>query len=416
MVNKINDWFVNQCPNSCDGQVDAVGANDIELAWNEPDPTIDWLMDMLLLQNIPCITLAQWRVAPGLNSPDSNCHWYDKEKVWYAIWGSPPVLPLPEIYRNDGVSAEQWYLMSVYSYKNHGEKIHFVGPMTELKACQQNGDECYRYGVRIDNSPINAWNQMNKLLNGDPRRMAKCFLIQRTSSGFGNKVTMGHLFRFYQQHKLYWILFFLGLILACVFLFSQSQTALGSLREKWTDPSMGKDADMVQGLREALSNQRLNDVDRSSLQKKLELAERLAAQRATKPAVRAPKKAVTPLAVPGLSPLLTESSQPIPDEIIPGSEGIVRPWEADIRNLWQGEREGWYYQVLAGAAPEDEKQGLILVIRTNLDQSQRSQQFYLAPENSGVLKVLEVQGMKVLLTGADSGPISFDLTTRKFQK
>ena len=230
------------------------------------------------------------------------------------------------------------------------------------------------------------------------------------------KVMMRRLLRFQKKHSILLSFVIFGLFLACALVFSQWQTAIGDPIMKLTDPSMGKDADTVRGLRAALNNSRLSETDRSSLQKKLELNERLAAQRATKPAVRTPKGNAQPFELPQSGPLLAETLQPVKDEIIIGSEGIVRPWEANIRNLWQGEREGWYYQVLAGAAPEDEKQGLILVIRTNLDQSQRSQQFYLAPENSGVLKVLEVQGMKVLLTGADSGPISFDLTTRKFQK
>ena len=106
---------------------------------------------------------------PWFSAPGANCNWRDKEKVWYAIWGSPPVQPVPEIYRDDGMNAEQWYLMSVYSYQYHGEKIHFVGPMTELRACQQVGGCDLLDGTTIANTPENAWKQLIGLLNGDSR-------------------------------------------------------------------------------------------------------------------------------------------------------------------------------------------------------------------------------------------------------
>jgi hypothetical protein len=72
---------------------------------------------------------------------------------------------VPEIYRTDGVNAEQWYLMSVYSYTNHsGTKIQFVGPMSQYQACQQRGG-C----STIDNTPEQAWWQLYNLLNNDWR-------------------------------------------------------------------------------------------------------------------------------------------------------------------------------------------------------------------------------------------------------
>ena len=169
MVNKINDWFVNNCKNSCDGQVDAVGANDIELAWGDPDITIDWLDGYASAAKYPMYNFGALDGCPRFSAPGANCNWRDKEKVWYAIWGSPPVQPVPEIYRDDGMNAEQWYLMSVYSYQYHGGKIHFVGPMTELRACQQVGGCDLLDGITIANTPENAWKQLIGLLNGDTR-------------------------------------------------------------------------------------------------------------------------------------------------------------------------------------------------------------------------------------------------------
>jgi hypothetical protein len=164
MISAVNDWFVNNCPNKCDGQVDAVGANDIELSWNTPAATIDWLNGYTSVTKYPLYNFGAIEGCPWLAHSTYTCLWGNLEQVWFVVWGSPPVQPLPEIYLTNGINAEQWYLMSVYSYQKHGEKMQFIGPMTETQACQQEGG-C----PKIDNPPENAWWQLYRLLNGDPR-------------------------------------------------------------------------------------------------------------------------------------------------------------------------------------------------------------------------------------------------------
>jgi hypothetical protein len=168
MVNSINDWFVNQCERGCDGQVDAVGASDIELSWNSASATTDWVKGYESAARYPMYNFGAIEGCPYLKNPGYTCYWGDKEKVWYVIWGSAPVQPVPETYLVSGINAEQWYLMSVYSYEKHGQKIQFVGPMTELKACEQRGG-CGSGDKSIANPPENAWKQLFSLLNGDSR-------------------------------------------------------------------------------------------------------------------------------------------------------------------------------------------------------------------------------------------------------
>lgn len=169
MVSAVNDWFNNpaSCPRKCDGQVDAVGANDIELSWNTPAATIDWLNGYASVTKYPLYNFGAAEGCPWLAKPGYKCLWGNLEQVWFVVWGSAPVQPLPEIYLTSGVNAEQWYLLSVYSYQNHGEKIQFVGPMTEVQACQQEGTGCR--ALEIDNKPNDAWWQLYNLLNGDWR-------------------------------------------------------------------------------------------------------------------------------------------------------------------------------------------------------------------------------------------------------
>jgi hypothetical protein len=103
------------------------------------------------------------------------------------------------------------------------------------------------------------------------------------------------------------------------------------------------------------------------------------------------------------------------EEIIEGSEGVLRTWEADIKNLWEGKRNGLYYQVLAGSAVDDPQQGLIMVIETNPDTNQRDQQVYFTNEKVGALRITKVQGTKVSLSAANGSSMIFELSVRAFQ-
>ncbi|NLG97861.1 MAG: hypothetical protein GX491_10905 [Chloroflexi bacterium] len=168
MVNAVNEWFTNR---GVTQQVIAVGANDIELAWNSPGITREWLEGYDSKNQYPLYNFGALDGCPRFAAPDATCGSYGyypsrvwtKEQVWYAIWGSPPVYPLPEIYARNGVNAEQWYLMSDYAIKNHGQAIQFIGVMTTYGACQQVGG-CNG----IDNRPEEGWNQLTKLIMGTP--------------------------------------------------------------------------------------------------------------------------------------------------------------------------------------------------------------------------------------------------------
>ena len=165
MVGAVNDWFVSSCTRGCDGQVDAVGANDIELTWNTYTATKNWLDGYAAVTKYPLYNFGAVEGCPWFSHPNYTCYWQDLEKVWYVTWGSPPVQPLPEIYLTSGVNAQQWYLMSVYSYTRHGQKMQFVGPMTQTQACEQEGS-CLQ---QLENPPADAWWQFYNLLNGDAR-------------------------------------------------------------------------------------------------------------------------------------------------------------------------------------------------------------------------------------------------------
>lgn len=165
MVIDVNDWFQKSCERGCDGQVDAVGANDIELAWNTAARTKDWLDGYASKARYLMYNFGAAEGCPWISKPGYKCNWNDLDAAWYVMWGADYVQPMPEIYTPDGTNAEQWYMMSLYSYTHHGSKIQFVGPMTEVQACAQEPYGC----PGLDNSSENAWLQLYNLLNGDWR-------------------------------------------------------------------------------------------------------------------------------------------------------------------------------------------------------------------------------------------------------
>ena len=168
MVNGVNDWFAQ---NGYSSQVSAAGANDIELSWNTYDRTKAWLDGYDSVNQYEMLNFGAIPGCPYLAAPGARCGGgWTKDQVWFAIWGSAPVWPVPEIYLNNGVNAEQWYLMSVYAYDAHGLAIEFRGVLTQWQACQQVSDPAC---ATTDNTPIQGWTQLQNLVNGNPKTVHK---------------------------------------------------------------------------------------------------------------------------------------------------------------------------------------------------------------------------------------------------
>ena len=203
------------------------------------------------------------------------------------------------------------------------------------------------------------------------------------------------------------------LLLVGVYFPSRGQVASGNP----VGESLPNDQKMIKDIQSALNNDQMSAQDRANLEKKLQLSEQLAAQRSGNTTSRGPKNGVG-TAVPIPSPLNGQVAAMIitPDEIVEGSEGLVHAWEAQIQNLWQGERDGTVYQVLAGAQPDDSSQGLVIVITGQSGALKRSQNTFLSPEKNGALRVMGAQGSMLILQDANGGTHLFDLTTLTFQK
>ncbi len=162
MVNEVQAWFLR---NGYTSQVDAAAANDMESGFNTPGATRAWLSGY---------SSGQWRVLYDVGDaagcpPYGNCSstafaGWNVEETWFKSWGSPPVVPLPEIYTPSGSMAKQWQSLSLYSLTNHGQRMSIAGVMTQSQACRQ-GRAC----AGTNNTPATGRTQLWNALNADPR-------------------------------------------------------------------------------------------------------------------------------------------------------------------------------------------------------------------------------------------------------
>ncbi len=87
--------------------------------------------------------------------------------IWWMSWGSNTFnpYPLPEIYNSGAAHANayQWQGVSHYGKVSETGPLIFVGLMTEMQACAQEGG-C----AGIDNTPDQGLFQLNQAISQDP--------------------------------------------------------------------------------------------------------------------------------------------------------------------------------------------------------------------------------------------------------
>jgi hypothetical protein len=158
MVDGIGRWLRER---ALEGWVDVAGANDIEPGWRGPGPTRRGIRGYASRTDRPYYYYGGAAGCP----PYASClgRW-TVEDVWYAAWGSRHALPVPEVYSGTGANALQWYRLSLYGYVHHGEPIHIAGVMSQAGSCTR-GRNC----AGMANRPGQAFSQLYRALNGDPR-------------------------------------------------------------------------------------------------------------------------------------------------------------------------------------------------------------------------------------------------------
>jgi hypothetical protein len=143
-------------------QVRIEGASDIELSWSSPAVAARWLDGY---DDATDHALINFGDAAGCPPAGSSCgssahpEWEQRD-VWNLAWGHAPARPLPEIYRNDGIMAEQWHQVARFGVRHRAALMRFRGSMTQHAACREMG--CDR---STDNTPSEGWNQLHDALN-----------------------------------------------------------------------------------------------------------------------------------------------------------------------------------------------------------------------------------------------------------
>jgi len=162
MVNRLNQLMIDE---GIFHQVQAYGASDIEVGWGTPEWSHAWVDGYDEANQYPLLHFGDAAGCPSSESSTStSCglNW-TMEDVWYVSWGAPPSLPLPLIYRTDGIQAKQWAHLSRYSVNQHSTRMEFTGVFTQSQACEQAGT-C----ESTDNKPYQAYRQLSSELNKYP--------------------------------------------------------------------------------------------------------------------------------------------------------------------------------------------------------------------------------------------------------
>lgn len=142
------------------GQVTVVGANDIELAWNTAAVTRRWVDGYASAWEgkYPYFDFGDCNSCPSRTYPgwNSEALGWSKSDIWYIAWGAAPAWPLPLVYSENGINAQQWAYLSLYSNNTYSAPLWFNGPMTQHQSCIQNPDYC----EGLDNEPLDGWLQL----------------------------------------------------------------------------------------------------------------------------------------------------------------------------------------------------------------------------------------------------------------
>lgn len=369
MINEINAWFTT---NGYATQVHAVGANDIEPAWNGVAVTRAWVdgYDSVNLYDYYDFGSADGCATRSTPTKTTCANGWTRDDVWYKAYGTRPGFPIPEIYNTRGTNAEQWALLSLYSVNYKGYPIEYHGVLTQWQACQQvDDDQC----AGVDNTPATGWLQLYNELAKDSRT----FYTPRWSTDIlwtfsisGDAVQPGAL--------------------------SSTRSAATMIQDRITRYQM------------ALAQPKLDVTMKDALQEKLANAQRIQSDRAAAEAHPAVKNASQAPKAPAVE------DAPFPVGIFEGPGGMIQPWEGMMINHWQGIIGGEYLLISAGNKAEDPTQGLVMVTRVSADRSKLSRQFFLTPHKAGMVQVAKVEGNTVVLKAENGTEFRFNFAALKF--
>jgi hypothetical protein len=370
MVNDLNAWYIAQGYSS---QVLAVGADDIELAWNSPAITKAWVNGYNASHSYDWYDFGALDGCAVRSNPNyALCgNGWTREDAWYVVYGTRPAWPLPEIYIKNGLNAQQWALLSQYSYTAKKFAFIFVGVFTQMQACIQSPGQC----PGVDNSPAAAWNQLYVELS----RNANTSFIPPWSTDIK-----------------WWN--------GVVTLNASGQPPPVLKNENYVSFYQSIADDIQSGLR----NTGLSAESRTLLQGKLANAQLVIDVQEAGSIKQASKNAKALLELPKVV------NPDFHSGIFDGPGGTFHSWEGDFNNHWQGVVNNNYVFVSAGSSAEDPSQGILAVVTISADRLNIARKIYPAPAQSGSLQVQQVQWPVVKLESKNGLLLNFDASQEKF--
>jgi hypothetical protein len=362
MVNSINQWAIDQ---GIFQQVQAFGASDIEVSWNTPAWSRTWVNGYDQVNQYPLLHFGDAAGCPyseGSTSTLCGAGW-SMEDVWYVSWGAPPSLPLPLIYRTDGIQAEQWAHLSRYSVSQHGARMEFTGVFTQYQACQQATCD------GTDNTPYEAYQQLTSVLNESANTAMEL-----------NWMT-----------DIRWIL----------------PSELPKSRTTGeTSPEGTKTTyylDLLDQVQISLNSPQLDPQMQTSLQEKINLLNSAVLTLEESQMNSATKDTCS-------SSVLTESTDPeFSSGIKSGGPIAGQPYGMQVNNIWQAHRDIGYIQIAAGSSPDHPQQGALFILLTSLDKFSTQSTLIVTPEYSGGLLILESRDNELVIQAQDGTQFIFDL-------
>lgn len=153
-----------------DSQVEIAGGSNMELDFDSPYNTINWVNgydevvdDPILGPSFLLYSIGDAAGCPPYGQCVTSQYSWTQEEVWYITYGCNSCYSIPMIYY-PWTQAEQWQNLSQYSKQAHGYPILFQGTTTQSKACLQRplDKSC------PTNSPEEGYGQLYTLLNSYP--------------------------------------------------------------------------------------------------------------------------------------------------------------------------------------------------------------------------------------------------------
>jgi hypothetical protein len=374
MVNGVNAYFVSQ---GYSGQVLAVGADDIELSWNTSAISKAWVNGYNSTHKYDWYNFGTLDGCATRSWPnyDKCANGWTRDDAWYATYGTSPVWPLPEIYLENGVNAQQWALLSLYSNMYKGYTFQFVGVFTQMQACAQSPGQC----PGVNNTPYNGWTQLYNELKSDVRTAD--IPPWSTDIKWWDGIVSGGPTPTVNKS-----------------IDSTNGQIKGSLYKSLADK-----------LQSELSSPDLQPDARQLLQAKMDNVQRVIADQATGAANPASKNAkVLPAAPKVINPDFLSG-------IFDGAGGTFHAWEGEFSNHWQGNVDGQFVFVSAGKQADDPTQGIVMVMTVSGDRLQVHKEIIKSSAGSGALQVTQAAWPLITLSTSTSQTLTFNVQTNTFQ-